>query len=161
MKTLFILLLLVVATGVIYTQNALEISYNWDKENHICVSADPLNLTTIIDGEWSGPGIVENVFYPQTVPPGSTINLICNGKEFTMIVHPLPYVSFGWMPKEIKLGSGPIQLTGYPADGKWVINGVPFYGNFSTKEVGTYEVMYILTDKYGCTSGVVEKIVVK
>jgi len=161
MKTLFILLLLVVTTGVMLAQNPVEISYNWDKENHICVTTAPLKLSTIMEGEWSGPSVVDNVFYPSTVPGGSTIKLICNQKEFIIMVHPHPYVSFGWMPKEVKLGSSPIQLTGYPAGGTWSVNGTSFDGKFNPEKVGVYEVMYMLTDQYGCTSGVADKIVVK
>lgn len=161
MKKLFLFLSLVVATGIMYSQTAVEISYNWEKENHICVTSNPINLSTIMTGEWSGPGIENNVFYPSSVPPESTTKLSCNGKEFVITTHPVPYVSLGWTPKEVKVGSNPIQLTGYPKGGKWSINGQSFDGNFYSETVGIYEIIYILTDEYGCTSGAVEHIIVK
>lgn len=161
MKKNFISLLLVVATGVIFGQNAVEVSYNWERENHICVTANPLNLVTIMQGEWSGPGVVENVFYPATVPVGSTIKLICGNREFFVRIQAIPYASLGWVPKEVKVGSQQIELTGYPAGGTWAVNGKTFDGKFNPENVGTYEVIYMLTDEYGCTSGVVEHIVVK
>ena len=161
MKKMVSLLVLVAATGVMYTQDVVEISYNWDKENNICATADPLNLATIMEGEWSGPGVSNNIFYPSIIPAGSTTKLMCNEKEFLIVVHPSPMVSFGWMPKEMKVSEQSIQLTAYPKGGKWSLNGQPFDGNFSPTTVGMYEVMYIVTDEYGCTSGVVQTILVK
>lgn len=156
-----LLLVLVVATGVMIGQNVVDISYNWDKENNICVTADPLNLSTIMEGEWSGPGVMDNVFYPTTIPVGSTTKIVCNDKEFLMVVHPSPYVSLGWTPKELKAGSQPIQLTGYPQGGKWYVNGYSFDGNFDPKEAGVYEFLYTLTDDYGCTAATATYIQVR
>ena len=158
---LCLITLLLVAMVSMFAQNTVEISYNWEEENHICVTSDPLNLSTIMEGEWTGPGVCSNIFYPSTIPAGSTTKLVCNGKEFLIIVHPAPIVSFGWMPKEMKVSEQSIQLTAYPKGGRWSLNGKPFDGNFSPTTVGMYEVMYILTDEYGCTSGVVERIIVK
>ena len=161
MKTLFILLLLVATTGIMLAQNTVEISYNGlDNEMHLCVS-DSINLETVMTGEWTGPGVVNNVFYSNNIPAGETVKLICGKKEFLVYIQDIPYVSLGWVPKEVKVGSQPMQLSGYPAGGTWSLNGNPFDGNFSADEVGVYEVMYMLTDQYGCTSGVADKIVVK
>lgn len=162
MKKTFILLLLVAATGVSIGQNVnvVDISYSWEEQNHICVTDDPLNLSTIMQGEWSGPGVDSNVFYPSAVPP-SSIKLMCNGKEFLIAVLPIPYVSIGWTPKEIKVGSHPIQLNGYPTGGTWSVDGKTFDGNFNPEKVGIYEIIYVLTDEYGCSCGAVEHIKVK
>lgn len=161
MKKFMLIVLLLVACGVLMGQSVVDISYNWDEENHICVTSQPLNLSTIMEGEWSGPGVVDNIFSPSTIPAGSTTKLMCNNKEFLIIVHPAPTVYFGWMPKEVNVGSQPIQLSGYPADGTWSVNGKTFDGKFVPEKVGVYEIIYMLTDEYGCTSGVVEHIVVK
>ena len=131
-KKLFFLLLLV-ASGVIYAQNPVETNQNWDKEIHVCSNDQPLELSFIMEGQWSGPGVVNNTFYPSTVPV-STIKLNCDEKKLIMNVRPIPFVDLGWMPKEVKLGSQAIQLTGYPNNGKWSDNGNPFDGNFIPKE---------------------------
>lgn len=161
MKKIMFVLFLVAATGVIIGQNIVDVSYNWDKENDICVTADPLNLSTIMEGEWSGPGVSDNIFYPNTIPAGSTTKLMCNGKTFLIVVHAIPYISMGWTPEEVKVGSQAIQLNGYPTGGTWSVNGKAFDGKFDPKAVGIYEIMYVLTDEYGCTSGVIETITVK
>lgn len=161
MKKLFILLCLVAATGVMFAQNIVEVSYTTsDDEMHLCVT-DSINLGTIMQGEWSGPGVENNVFYTKGIPAGEVVKLSCGKKEFLIYIQGIPYISLGWVPKEVKVGSQPIQLSGYPAGGTWSLNGVPFDGNFSAKEVGVYEVVYMLTDKYGCTSGAADKINVK
>lgn len=154
MKKTFILLLLVATTGTMVFGQATE------KEMHLCVS-DSIDLEMVMAGEWTGAGVVNNVFYAKGIPAGEAVKLICGKKEFLVYIQDIPYVSMGWTPKEIKVGSQPIQLSGYPTGGKWSLDGDIFDGNFYPNEVGVYEVIYMLTDEYGCTSGASQLINVK
>lgn len=161
MKTKIMSLFLIAAIGVtLFGQDLVEINYNWYKKNYICVNDQPLELSIIMKGQWSGPGVIDNIFYPSTVPV-SKIKLNCDEKKLIMNVRPIPFVDLGWMPKEVKLGSQAIQLTGYPNNGKWSDNGNPFDGNFIPKEVGIHEIFYIVSDQYGCTGGALNRITVK
>jgi hypothetical protein len=153
MKKLVILLVLVVTTGLLFGQNAVEITVNFDlnQEIDVCVDSEPLNLSTIIDGEWSGSGVVNNIFYPATVQVGTTNILNCGERKISLTVHPILVVSIGWTPKEIDLGKS-FQITGYPEGGKWYSNGELFDGNFKPESKGIYEIIYIFKSKHGCES---------
>ncbi len=146
----------------LFGQNAVEISYNFDlnQDIDVCIDSKPLNLSTIIDGEWSGSGVVNNIFYPAVIAPGITITLSCGEKKISLTVHPSPVVSIEWTPKEIGLGKS-FQLTGYPEGGEWYSNGEIFDGNFKPESKGTYEIIYMFKSKYGCECRALAYITVK
>jgi hypothetical protein len=124
-------------------------SYVSNETIDVCSDSEPIDLSTIIDGEWSGSGVVNNILHPPTVKIITKNILKCGEKEIILTVHPKLEAAVGWTPKEIDLGKS-FQLTGYPEGGMWYANGELFDGNFKPESKGIYEIIYIFKSKHGC-----------
>jgi hypothetical protein len=142
----------------------------------VCVDWSPVTLTGGIpagstdgatNGFYSGPGVVNGVFYPGEAGVGThviTYNIpgidACDQPTETITVNPLPVVS--WIPSgAVCVGVIPFELTnGTPAGGVYagpgVVNGTHF--NPALVGVGSYQILYTYTDANGCDESAVGTI---
>ncbi|MCX6271996.1 MAG: T9SS type A sorting domain-containing protein [Bacteroidetes bacterium] len=135
----------------------------------LCETGDPFVLSGYPDGGvFSGPGIVDGVFYPGIYGPGEyeitfsyTDAFGCsNNTNATVVVEPTPVVDF-ILPATVCLDGSYINLEGTPEGGTFV--GIGVEGNtFSTSGAGagTWTVTYEYYSPAGCFASVSHEITV-
>ncbi|MCX6269720.1 MAG: cohesin domain-containing protein [Bacteroidetes bacterium] len=125
----------------------------------LCVDAAPVVLVGSPDGgEFSGTGVVGNMFEPALAGPGTWVitytytdgNGCSNFATQTVTVNPLPEVYFEPLAPACAF-STPVTLSAYPAGGTF--SGDYVTGNvFLPSDPGTYTLTYSYTDGNGCTN---------
>jgi len=139
----------------------------------VCCSSNPipLNNATPVGGNYSGQGVVDNVFYPSCTSIGSfpitytytSPSTGCqNTCQFVITVAPLPVVS---CPSSIQvcINTPAFSLTGAtPPNGTFIGPGV-VNNTFTPIQagVGIHQIFYSFTDGNGCTNSCAFSIEVK
>lgn len=125
----------------------------------MCIENDPIYLTSVNPGgDWSGDGVVGDMFYPLLADTGTHIirysmtnyNKCTDWDETTIVVQPSPVVTIDPVPTQY-VNDPPVLLTSSVNGGTWGDAGLD--GIFVPEEVGlgTHMVTYeTLPDKYGC-----------
>jgi hypothetical protein len=139
--------------------------------SNICIDGSPFALSggTPTGGNYTGPGVSNNIFYPTAAGVGThTIvytyadNQGCVGSDSTTItVNDLPVVTLPTFGDACS-GGAPMNLTtGLPIGGTYSGPGVTA-GVFNPALVGTgiYGITYTYTDGNGCTNSALRNIVV-
>jgi|GEM_PF-1067429 len=129
----------------------------------ICENQSPFSLSngSPSGGTYSGPGIVNDSLFPNTLAPGTytitydyTNGQGCSGQAVSIFtVEALPVVQLT-TPGSICLNAGPTPLTGgTPAGGVYSGTGV-IGGQFipSNAGLGTHNIIYTYTSASGCTN---------
>ena len=129
----------------------------------LCHDDDSLILTGASPGggTYSGPGVINGVFYPSLVSPGTIeitysyleLNSCLATRNEDLVVNPLPTVSLNQIDSTC-LNDDPITLnTGVPLGGVYSGVGV-VNGTFdpSLSNVGANEIFYSYTDVNGCVN---------
>lgn len=125
-----------------------------------CINASRVRLTAAAGGgTWTGPGVVNNYFYPNLAGVGThtiTYNVTnsygCSGVDTEDVtVMPLPLVNISPVGT-LLLNQPPVTLSATPLGGTFsgagVVNGI-FYP--ATAGLGTHIIQYTtLPDRYGC-----------
>lgn len=151
--------------------NALPVVSYTGLASEYCVSLAELNPLTPdpVGGTFSGNGVTGDDFvaanagagthtitYTYTDPLGCT-----NSTQQTVVVHPLPVVSFTGLAAEYCEDVSLVTLTGTPAGGTF--SGAGISGNIfnpTTAGSGTHSVTYTFTDGNGCTNTATQSVVV-
>ena len=137
-------------------------------ENIMLISFVYEGTKSIENISFTGTGVMsDGSFHPSVIENGENITIILKYLEDgesklitkNVIIYYRTPVSIGWVPKEIKAKTKPYEITGYPAGGKWYCDGKKFEGNFDpSKSEGITEILYLFTDKNGCSSSALEQI---
>jgi hypothetical protein len=135
-----------------------------------CVDAAAVTLSgSPFGGTFSGPGISGAQFNPATAGAGThTItytytdgNGCTNSTTQSVIVHPLPVVSFTGLDAEYCIDEATATLVPSPAGGTF--NGTGISGNTfdpATAGAGTYTITYTYTDANTCTNSISQTVTV-
>ena len=128
----------------------------------VCIDAAPVTLiATPAGGTFTGPGVVNGIFYPNLAGTGvhtltySITNVGgCSGTITTTIqVYALPSVTFSYVKTNHCNNAAPVTLSGNPAGGTFTGNGM--VGNVfhpALAGVGTHVITYTFTNANGCTN---------
>lgn len=135
-----------------------------------CVDASSVTMTgNPTGGTFTGPGVSGSAFDPAVAGVGShTItytytdgNTCTNSISQTVVVNPLPVVSFLGLPTQVCLDGSVSTLTGTPSGGTFSGPGVS--GNSFNPSVagsGTHTITYSYTDGNFCTNTSTQTVVV-
>lgn len=135
-----------------------------------CVDAPAVTLLgSPVGGTFSGPGISGLQFNPATAGAGThsvtytytDANGCVNSQTQTVVVHPLPVVSFTGLDAAYCIDEPTATLVPSPAGGTF--SGVGISGNtFSpaTAGAGTYTITYTYTDANTCTNSISQTVTV-
>ncbi|MCF8296113.1 MAG: T9SS type A sorting domain-containing protein, partial [Saprospiraceae bacterium] len=136
-----------------------------------CLNSTSSTLSGLpANGTFSGSGIVGNSFNPSIAGAGShSVFYTCpadsngcfNTDTQTVIVNPLPTVSFSGLPTSCCLNDSAFILIGNPAGGSFsgtALNGNSF--NPTIAGAGFHSITYSYTDAYGCSNSVNQGIMV-
>jgi len=125
----------------------------------LCVNSDPVTLTAHdLGGVWSGPGVVNDTFFPSLAGAGDHMisytlnNPDCQDSDTAMIhVEPFPVVQIQ-DPGVQYINGPPIILSAFPAGG--LFSGTGVTGNTfnpTTAGLGTHVIYYeTIPDRFGC-----------
>lgn len=135
----------------------------------ICDNADSVILVgEPTEGTFSGPGVVNGIFYPAIAGTGvhiltytvTSIEGCSNSMTQEVAVLPLPEVSISPI-SNICLNETPVTLNGNP-EGGWFegpgVTGNTFYPEVATP--GTWTISYYFTNEAGCTSSAFTQVTV-
>ena len=143
--------------------------------NAVCVDATPVTLAgaTPIGGTYSGEGVTSGVFTPSAAGAGThtltytytDIETGCvNTATNTIVVNPLPTVTWTTEYNAVCIDAEPITLTGgSPAGVGGVYSGAGVSSgvfNPSVAGAGTHTLTYTYTDGNGCVNTATNSIVV-
>lgn len=135
-----------------------------------CVDASAVTLTgSPSGGTFSGPGISGSQFDPAVAGAGThTItysytdgNGCTNSSSQTVVVNPLPVVSFSGLSSGYCIDAAITTLTGSPAGG--IFSGTGMSGDDfdpASAGVGTWTITYTYTDGNGCTNSSSQSVTV-
>ena len=138
----------------------------------ICVNGGSVTLTgSPTGGIFNGNGINGNSFNPTTAALGyntitytyTGLNGCINSSSQTIIVNPLPSVSFSGLPSSVCINAGSITLTGSPTGGIFNINGNDIIGNTfnpATAATGNNVITYTFSNASGCSNSSSQTITV-
>ncbi|MDD4149287.1 MAG: N-acetylmuramoyl-L-alanine amidase [Bacteroidales bacterium] len=125
----------------------------------VCISDTPITLegASPVGGVYSGPGVTDGIFNPQTANVGTdtiTYTYQTETCQFYITVNELPVVS---CPENITVTaeSSPVPLQGgSPEGGEYSIDGAPIsYINPANYEIGDYTIIYTYIDEIsGCSA---------
>ncbi|HOI00956.1 MAG TPA: choice-of-anchor J domain-containing protein, partial [Bacteroidales bacterium] len=137
----------------------------------VCVSASPFVLTggSPAGGIYSGPGVSSGMFIPAIAGAGLktltytyTDLLGCtNSATQTIMVNPLPVVSFSGLAATYCVNNAPVILTGSPSGGTFSGSGIS--GNIfdpALAGAGIHIITYTYTDGNGCTNASTQNVTV-
>jgi len=126
-----------------------------------CVSAATETLTgSPIGGTFSGPGITSNVFDPAVAGTGthSIVYVYSDGGGCTdsllqsVVVNPLPAVTFSGLDSSYCVDASPANLVGFIPGGTFTGTGVTGSSfDPAAAGIGSYAITYTYTDGNGCT----------
>jgi gliding motility-associated-like protein len=129
----------------------------------LCIDAIPLvlNSATPINGDYSGNGVYNNIFYPDSAGAGNqTITYIftdsnncTNSATANILINPLPVVNFPSL-NPICVNEASFNLnTATPSGGNYSGNGVSINSfNPSIATVGNHLITYTYTDTNSCVN---------
>lgn len=141
--------------------------------NPLCIDAGTINLTGGLPagGTYSGPGVNNGVFNPQTAGVGthtitySYSNGTCTEVATqTITVNPLPATPSITQAGPFCCGSNPINLSGNPSGGVWT--GVPIISSVNGTldpacvNAGTHVITYTNVSPANCTSSTTTTVVI-
>ncbi|MDD3875874.1 MAG: gliding motility-associated C-terminal domain-containing protein, partial [Bacteroidales bacterium] len=139
----------------------------FDTLSPICVDAQAIILNTgsPIGGTYSGTGVINGIFDPAIAGVGTHTliyaytdsNSCVNSASQTILVNPLPIVSFTGLDNHYCFNAASDSLTGIPAGGFFSGNGI--YGDLFMPDsagVGTHSITYTYTDTNGCVNSYTE-----
>ncbi|MCF8298287.1 MAG: FG-GAP-like repeat-containing protein [Saprospiraceae bacterium] len=126
-----------------------------------CQTASAVTLTGIpVGGTFSGNGISGNMFNPFTAGIGThniiytySNGLCSNTDTQSVIINPLPIVSFSGLDTAYCKNAATAILSGIPSGGTF--NGSGMSGNIfnpSSLSPGYYPIVYLYTDANGCSN---------
>ncbi|MDD3878239.1 MAG: gliding motility-associated C-terminal domain-containing protein [Bacteroidales bacterium] len=130
---------------------------------HYCVYNASYLVGTPSGGTFSGPGMVNNIFYPSISGTGTfnitysyqDANGCINSQTQQTTVTPLPNTDFTGLALEYCVDDNPVTLTGIPAGGTFTGPGIS--GNVfdpSIAGVGNHVIFYLYEDSYGCQNDI-------
>ncbi|QMU29862.1 PKD domain-containing protein [Adhaeribacter radiodurans] len=121
-------------------------------------------------GSYSGTGVKDGQFSASVAGIGThTItytytneNGCTNAATSTIVVKSLPTVSFTGLPTSLCVNAEEVTLSGSPAGGVWVGNGMNANGVFNpaTAGVGTHTIEYIYSEAGGCSNKATKTITI-
>ncbi|HRY32354.1 MAG TPA: T9SS type A sorting domain-containing protein [Bacteroidales bacterium] len=127
----------------------------------LCIDAAPVTLAGSPEGgNYSGQGVMDNVFYPAIAGEGAhyvtytyTDPAGCSNAAFIeVIVNGLPNVYFDLYPV-FCIDAAPVQAVGYPDGGVFSGNGMDNgFFNPMLAGAGEHTITYTYTDGNGCTN---------
>jgi hypothetical protein len=128
----------------------------------VCINSDSNLLIAMPQGGfYTGNGVTDSIFYPNTAGAGShqiiytytDLNNCTNIDTNTIIVHNLPSITFVNQESDQCENSNEVALTASPIGGTYTGSNVS-NSNFypQTAGVGTHTVFYQYTDTYNCSN---------
>ncbi len=136
----------------------------------ICINASPITLGgNPFGGVFSGVGVVTNTFNPSIAGAGNTVitysytdlHGCVNTDNATIVVNPLPVLSFVNVPNSICTNANPIPLNANPTGG--IFSGTGVVNNTfdpSGLAIGNYTITYAYTDANGCSNTINKTITI-
>jgi len=127
-----------------------------------CINSPLVNLSgNPSGGSFSGPGITGNSFNPATATVGThsiiysytDVNNCTNSDTQSVIVNPLPTVTYSGLASSYCANSTAVSLSGNPSGGTFSGNGISG-SNFNPANAGTGSITidYVFTDINGCSN---------
>lgn len=134
-------------------QNVNSYTYSWNPTTGL----DNPNIANPVFSMVNSTTIADTTIYILTTDMGMCTSI----DSITVIVNPLPTVSFSGLNTEYCLNSPVANLTGSPAGGFFTGNGITGNDfNPASAGVGTHLIYYTYTDNNGCTDTSQQQVIV-